>query len=121
MARRICFKEQYDTHTKDITMSGKIAGNIRPKQCIIFGRFFVNISGFINSFGLASCVVQDIIIVLHWIAAGSPRESICERSKWISVPRMMPIWQSFGFVVFDFSKFFGLSPRKHWLTVYRGH
>ena len=48
---------------KDITMSGKIAGNIKPTLCICFGWFFINISGFINSLGLASCVVQDILSV----------------------------------------------------------
>ena len=64
---------------EDITVSGKIAGNIRPKLCINFGRFFIDISGSVSSFGLASFVVQDIISLLHWIAAGSPGKSICER------------------------------------------
>ena len=66
---------------EDITVSGKIAGNIRPKLYVNFGRFFINISGSVNSFGLASFVVQDIISLLHWIAAASPRKSICKILK----------------------------------------
>ena len=72
------FKEQYYTDTRGITQPGKIAGNIRPKLCMFLLRFISNISGFISSFGLA-CVAQDIISVLHWIAAGPSRTSIWER------------------------------------------
>ena len=35
---------------ENIARPGKIAGNIRPKLCINVARFFVDISGFINSF-----------------------------------------------------------------------
>ena len=67
---------------EDISVSGKIAGNIRPKLCIYLWWFIINISGFLNSFWLASCVVQDIISLLHWIAAGSSGKSIWESLRW---------------------------------------
>ena len=43
------------------------------------GWLFDDISGLINSFGLSSCVAQDIISLLPWIAAGPSRKSIRER------------------------------------------
>ena len=61
---------------EDISVSGKIAGNIMVKLCGDRGRFIINISGLVSSFGLASFVVQDIISLLQWIAAGSSRKSM---------------------------------------------
>ena len=52
---------------EDISVSGKIAGNTKPKLCIYLVWFIGNISGFLNSFWLASCVVQDIISLLDRI------------------------------------------------------
>ena len=39
---------------------------------IRFGRIFIDISGLMNSFGLAAFVVQEYVVVLQWIAAGPP-------------------------------------------------
>ena len=64
---------------EDISVAGKIAGNIEAKLCIYLWWFFINISGLVNSFGPASCVAQDIISLLQWIAAGSSRKSIWEK------------------------------------------
>ena len=61
---------------EDISVSGKIAGNIMVKLCGDRGRFIINISGLLSSFGPASCLVQDIISLHQWIAAGSSRKSI---------------------------------------------
>ena len=63
---------------EDITVSGMKAGNDPPKLYMIFGRFFIDISGSVKSFGLASFVVRDMAIPRAWIAAGPPRKSICE-------------------------------------------
>ena len=60
---------------EDISVSGKIAGNITVKLYMILGWFFINISGSINSFEFSSCVVSDIILLLR-IAAGPSGESI---------------------------------------------
>ena len=70
---------------EDISVSGKIAGNIKAKLCIYLWWFFINISGLVNSFGPTSCVAQDIISLLQWIAAGSSRKSIWERFRWDKV------------------------------------
>ena len=70
---------------EDITQPGKIAGNIRPKLCVFLLWLSVHISGLSSSFGLASCVVQDIISLLHWIATGSSRKSIWERLNRLKV------------------------------------
>ena len=43
-------------------------------------------------FGLASCVVQDIISLLHLIAAGSPEKSICKILNEGKVRCMMSIF-----------------------------
>ena len=61
---------------EDISVSGKIAGNIRAKLYMRFGRFFIDISGSMCSFGLASFVDLEFISLLQWIAAGSPRKSM---------------------------------------------
>ena len=57
-------------------MAGKIAGEDPAKLYVGFGRFFINISGLINSFGLALFVDLENINLLQWIAAGSSRKSI---------------------------------------------
>ena len=85
MARRTCFREQYYTGTRRYSVSGKIAGNIKVKLYVRLWWLFINISGLINSFGLSFCVVSDIISLLPWIAAGSPRKSIWERLGWYKV------------------------------------
>ena len=61
---------------EDISVSGKIAGQYQANIYVILGWLFVHISGYMYSFGLASCVVQDIISLLPWIAAGPSRKSI---------------------------------------------
>ena len=70
---------------EDISVSGKIAGNTKPKFCIYLVWFIGNISGLVSSFGLSSCVAQHIISLLHWIAAGSSRKSIWESLRWDKV------------------------------------
>ena len=57
-------------------MAGKIAGQDPAKLYVGFGRFFINISGLINSFGLALFKELENINLLQWIAAGSSRKSI---------------------------------------------
>ena len=89
MARRTCFREQYYTGTRGIMMEGKIAGQDPRQLYVIMGWFFINISGYLYSFGLASCVVQENISLLQWIAAGSSRKSIRERLGGIKVSCMM--------------------------------
>ena len=64
---------------KCISVSGKIAGQDQPKLYIKIWWLFVHISGLLNSFGLASFVVQENINLLQWIAAGSSGKSIWER------------------------------------------
>ena len=61
---------------EDITQQGVMAGQDPVKLYVRFRWLFVDISGLLNSFGLASFVDQDIISLLHWIAAGSPGKSI---------------------------------------------
>ena len=61
---------------EDISVSGVIAGKYPVKLCVLLGQLFVHISGCMYSFELASFVVQDIISLLQWIAAGLPRKSI---------------------------------------------
>ena len=61
---------------EDITQPGMTAGPDHRKLYMRFGRFFIDISGSMCSFGLASFVVQDIISLLGWIAAGPSRKSI---------------------------------------------
>ena len=89
MARRTGFREQYYTGTRDISVSGKIAGNIKVKLYMRLWWLFINISGLINSFELSSFVVSDIISLLLGIAAGSSRKSIWERLGCTKVSCMM--------------------------------
>ena len=57
-------------------MSGKIAGPDPRKLYVRFGWFFIDISGSMNSFGLAAFVVLEYVVLLQWITAGSPGKSI---------------------------------------------
>ena len=51
-------------------MAGKIAGQDPAKLYVGFDGFFINISGYLCSFGLALCVVQGIGSVQVVVAAG---------------------------------------------------
>ena len=70
-------------------MAGKIAGQHPAKLYVKMLWFFINISGYLCSFGLALCVVQENISLLQWIAAGSSRKSIRERLGEVKVSCMM--------------------------------
>ena len=63
-------------------MAGKIAGQDPAKLYVGFGRFFFNISGLINSFGLASCVVQKNISLLQWIATVRRRQGLAHDEEF---------------------------------------
>ena len=89
MARRTCFREQYYTGMREISVAGKTAGNIRRKLYVKIGWFFFNISGFLYSFGLALFVVQDIYVFLQWIPAGGPGKSLSQRLGEVKVSRLM--------------------------------
>ena len=79
MARRTCFREQYYTGTRKYFSARKIAGRDPRKLCIKKCRFFIDISGYLYSFGLARCVVQDIWSVHVPVAARWSRKSVGER------------------------------------------
>ena len=64
---------------EDISVSGKIAGNIKVKLYVRLGWLFDDISGLLYSFGLSSFVNLDMVNLLPWIAAGSSRKSIWGR------------------------------------------
>ena len=74
-------QEQYYTGTRRYSLSGLKAGNNGAKLCVRFGRFIVDFSRSVNSFGLASFVAQGIITLLHWVATGPSRKSIGERTR----------------------------------------
>ena len=78
-----------------ITQQGKIAGQDTRKLYVLLGRFFINISGSLCSFGLAFCVVRDIILVHVSVAARCSRKSVRERFRWDKVPCMMMILTNF--------------------------
>ena len=61
---------------EDIMSARVMASNIKLKLYMGKRSLIINISGSMYSFGLASCVAQDIISLLHWIAAGPSRKSI---------------------------------------------
>ena len=61
---------------EDIMSARVMASNIRQKLYILLGWLFDHISGLINSFGLSSFVASDMVSLLPWNAAGSPRKSI---------------------------------------------
>ena len=85
MARRTCFREQYYTDMRGISAAGKTAGDKRRKLYMIFGWFFINFSGLINSFGLALCVAQDNYVFLQWIPVGGLGKSLSQRLGQIKV------------------------------------
>ena len=70
-------------------MAGEKAGNIHKKLYGRIGWFFINISGLLNSFGLALFVVQDICVLLRWIPAGRLGKSLSQTLGGIKVPRLM--------------------------------
>ena len=72
---------------EDITSPGKTAGPEPRKLYVRFGRFFIDISGSMYSFGLASCVDLEFISLLQWIAAAPSRKSRGERLGWYKVSR----------------------------------
>ena len=82
-------REKYYTGTRCMIVRGKTAGQDIRKQCVRLGQLIVHISGLTNSFGIASCVVQENISLLHWIAAGPSRKSKWERLGWDKVSPMM--------------------------------
>ena len=82
---------------EDISVSGKIAGNTKPKLCIYLVWFIGNISGSVSSFDLSSCVAQDIISLHLWIAAGSSRKSIWQRLRCLKVSPLDRILTDFMF------------------------
>ena len=59
------------------------------------GRFFIDISGCLCSFGLASFVVQEYVVVLQWIAAGSSGKSLGQRLGSVKVTGMHAIMMDF--------------------------
>ena len=61
---------------EDIMSARVMASNIRPKLYVRLRWLSDHISGSMYSFELASFVVQDIISLLPWVAAGSSRKSI---------------------------------------------
>ena len=79
MARRTCFREQYYTGMRGISVAGKTAGNIRRKLFVNIWWFFINISGSMYSFGLALFVVQDMCVFLQWLPAGGLGKSLSQR------------------------------------------
>ena len=73
----------------------KIAGRDPRKLCVKKCRFFINISGYLCSFGLAPFVVQDIGSVQVPVAARWSRKSVDERSMCIKVPCVIVILADF--------------------------
>ena len=73
---------------EDISVSGEIAGPDPRKLYVKMWWFFIDISGLLYSFGPASFVVLEYVVLLHWIAAGPSRESIWERLGEIKVSRV---------------------------------
>ena len=86
MVRRTCFREQYYTGTRRYMSAREEGRRIPVKLYIRLGWLFINISRYMCSFGLASCVVQENISLLHWITAVSSRKSIGERFGELKVP-----------------------------------
>ena len=74
---------------EDITQPGKTAGPDARKLYITFGRFFIDISGLINSFGLALCVALEYDVLLQPEAAGSSRSPWEKDSGIQGVANMM--------------------------------
>ena len=95
MARRTCFREQYYTGTRKYFSARKIAGRDPRKLCMKKCRFFIDISGYLYSFGLAPFVVQDIGSVHVLVAARWSRQSMGERFGGNKVPRVIVILADF--------------------------
>ena len=76
MARRNGFREQYYTVTRDISVSGKIADNIKVKLYVRLRWLFDHISRLMYSFEFSYFVKLDMVSLLPWITAGSSRTSI---------------------------------------------
>ena len=70
MARRTGFGEQYYTGTRDISVSGKIAGTIKVKLYVGFGWLFDHISGLTSSFGLSYFVNLDMVSLTRCAGLG---------------------------------------------------
>ena len=66
------------------------------KLYMILGWFFIDISGFVSSFGPASCLPQGIISLHPWNAAGPPGKFMCQRFSWDKGSRMHAIMMDFG-------------------------
>ena len=66
LVRRTYFREQYYIGTRGITVSGKIAGQDPARLYMIIGWLFVNISGLLNSFGLALFMGLEEVVLLLW-------------------------------------------------------
>ena len=64
---------------EDITQPRKTAGPDQRKLYMRIRRFFIDISGSMYSFGLASFLDLEFINLLQWIAAGSSGKSMGER------------------------------------------
>ena len=62
MARRIGFREQYKTGTRDSYSAGKIGASNPVKLYINLGWFFIDDFGLTNSFGLGLLVELELII-----------------------------------------------------------
>ena len=66
-------------HEKILLRQGRLQAQTQENYIYIyitFGRFLIDISGLINSFGLAAFVVQEYDVVLQLIPAGSSGTSI---------------------------------------------
>ena len=64
---------------EDITSPGKTAGSDPRKLCVRIRRFFIDISGWTSSFGLALFVVLDNVVLLQPVATESSGKSMGER------------------------------------------
>ena len=56
-----------------------IVGSAPRKLYISVGGFFMDISGLMQSFGLALFVVLESVVMLQWIAAGPSGKSMREK------------------------------------------
>ena len=70
VARRLVFREQYYTGTQVLTVSGEISGNIEVKLYMTLWRLSFDISGLMNSFGLALFVVRDKLFCFSGLQQG---------------------------------------------------
>ena len=78
-------------HEKILLRQGRLQTQTQKNNIYEHRVVFMNIFGLINSFGLSLFVGLESVILLHLIAAGSPRKSIRERLKQTKVSRMMLI------------------------------